>query len=49
VGHISSLLCHGGNVAWRVGRTVLYDIEKRAFPGNAEANRFLTRSEYRKP
>jgi predicted dehydrogenase len=49
VGHISSLLCHVGNVAWRVGRTVRYDLEKRTFPGDAEANRFLTRSEYRKP
>ena len=49
VGHISSLLCHVGNVSCRVGRTVRYDLEKRTFPGDAEANRFLTRSEYRKP
>jgi hypothetical protein len=49
VGHISSLLCHVGNVAWRVGRTVRYDLEKRKFPGDADANRLLTRSEYRKP
>jgi predicted dehydrogenase len=49
VGSVSSLLCHVGNVAWRVGRTVRYDIEKREFPGDAEANRFLTRPEYRKP
>jgi predicted dehydrogenase len=49
VGHPSSMLCHLGNIAWRVGRTVKFDPKTYNFPGDDEANRFLTRSEYRKP
>ena len=49
VGHPSSLMCHLGNVAWRVGRSVRYDPQTYAFPGDSEANALLTRPEYRKP
>jgi predicted dehydrogenase len=49
VGHPSSLLCHLGNVAWRTGHTVRFDPETYTFPGDDEANRLLTRAEYRKP
>ncbi|MCA9119788.1 MAG: Gfo/Idh/MocA family oxidoreductase [Planctomycetaceae bacterium] len=49
VGHPSSLLCHLGNVAWRVGRTVKFDPATYTFGNDQEANRLLTRAEYRKP
>ena len=49
VGHPSSLLCHVGNIAWRVGRTLRYDIETSLFIDDAEANRLRSRAEYRKP
>jgi hypothetical protein len=49
VGHPSSLLCHLGNVAWRTGRTLHFDAEKYEFTGDADANRYLTRTEYRAP
>jgi predicted dehydrogenase len=49
VGHPSSMLCHLGNVAWRVGRSVKFDPQTYTFPGDDEANKLLTRSEYRKP
>lgn len=48
VGRLSSLLCHMGNVAWRVGRTVEFDYDKYEFTDD-EANRFRTRAEYRAP
>lgn len=49
VGHPSSLLCHLGNAAWRAGRTLHFDAENYTFVGDEEANRYLTRPEYRKP
>jgi predicted dehydrogenase len=49
VGHPSSLLCHLGNVAWRVGRTVKFDSVTYTFGDDEDANAFLTRQEYRKP
>ncbi len=47
-GHISSSLCHLGNTAWRVGRKLLYDPEKKRYKNDPEADGFLTR-DYRKP
>ena len=38
-----------GNIAWRVGRTVKFDYDAYKFTGDAEANQFRTRAEYRKP
>ena len=49
VGHPSSLLCHLGNVAWRVGRTVTFHPVAYTFGDDQDANAFLTRMEYRKP
>jgi predicted dehydrogenase len=49
VGHPSSLLCHLGNVAWRVGRTVRFDPQTYRFLDDEDANRLLTRPEYRQP
>ena len=49
IGHPSSLLCHIGNAAWRTGRTLHFDPATYTFTGDADANRFLTRPEYRKP
>jgi predicted dehydrogenase len=49
VGHPSSLLCHIGNAAWRAGRDLRFDFENYEFIGDAEANQFLTRPEYRQP
>ncbi len=49
VGHPSSMLCHLGNVAWRVGRTVKFDPQTYTFPDDDEANKLLTRPEYRRP
>jgi hypothetical protein len=49
IGHPASLLCHLGNAAWRAGRTLRLDPETYTFIGDDEANRYLTRPEYRKP
>jgi predicted dehydrogenase len=49
VGRPSSLMCHLGNIAWRVGRTVKFDEKTYNFGNDAEANRFCSREEYRKP
>jgi predicted dehydrogenase len=49
VGHPSSVLCHAGNVSWRVGRKLILDPKTETFIGDEEANRLRTRPEYRKP
>ena len=49
VGHRASVLCHAGNIAARVGRTLTMDAETETFEGDAEANALRTRPEYRKP
>jgi predicted dehydrogenase len=54
VGHPSSMLCHAGNVSWRLGRTVTLDPTTEMFvtatgAADEEANRFRTRTEYRSP
>ena len=49
VGHISSVLCHAGNISWRVGRKVILDPKTEMFVGDDEANRLRRRPEYRKP
>jgi hypothetical protein len=47
-GHRSALLCHLGNIAQRVGRTVRFDAHGESIPGDAEAGRLLART-YREP
>jgi predicted dehydrogenase len=49
IGHPSSILCHAGNLAWRMGRTLQLDPTSETFIGDDEANAHRTRPEYRKP
>lgn len=45
-GHLSSVLCHAGNIAWRTGKKLRLDPNTETFD-DAEANKYLGR-EYRK-
>jgi predicted dehydrogenase len=47
-GYRSAALCHLGNIAYRLGRTVNFDPASETFPGDAPANAMLSR-DYRKP
>ncbi len=47
-GHLSSALCHLGNIAYRLKRTVNFDPKTESFPGDDAANALLTR-QYRAP
>lgn len=47
-GHKSTSLCHLGNIAWRVGRTLRFDPATQTCSADAEANRMLGRT-YRRP
>jgi predicted dehydrogenase len=47
-GHLSAVLCHLGNIATRLNRSLTWDADKEEIAGDAEANRWLTK-EYRKP
>jgi predicted dehydrogenase len=49
VGHPASVLCHAGNIAARVGRSLTFNAKTETFDGDDEANGLRTRSEYRKP
>lgn len=46
-GHISSMHCHIGNIAYRLGRTVRFDPETERFIDDSEANQWVSR-EYQK-
>lgn len=46
IGHLSTSLCHLGNIATRLGRSFQFDPEKEQIIGDAEANA-LVRREYR--
>lgn len=46
IGHLSATLCHLGNIATRVGRTLQFDPAGEQIANDAEANALLTR-EYR--
>jgi hypothetical protein len=45
-GHLSTSLCHLGNIATRLGRSLRFDAEKEQFIDDAPANA-LVRREYR--
>jgi predicted dehydrogenase len=47
-GHKSTRLCHLGNIALRVGRTLNFDAKTETISGDPEANKLLGR-EYRQP
>jgi predicted dehydrogenase len=47
-GHMSTSLCHLANIAFRTGRKVTFDPATETFPGDAQANQYLTRK-YREP
>ena len=47
-GFLSSALCHLGNIAYRVGRSIRFDPDSQTIPGDAEAAGLLTR-DYRSP
>jgi predicted dehydrogenase len=43
-GHLSSALCHLGNIAYRVGHEVAFDSTTASFGGDREANLLLSRA-----
>jgi hypothetical protein len=47
-GHISTVLPHLANIAYRCGRNLTFEGSRERFVGDREANRLLTR-DYRKP
>ena len=47
-GHLSTSLCHLGNISYRVGRSVKFDGATERFVGDSEADALLTRT-YRAP
>jgi predicted dehydrogenase len=47
-GHRSAVMCHLGNIATRLGRSLTWDAKQEQVVGDAEANRLLTKP-YRKP
>jgi predicted dehydrogenase len=47
-GHLTATMCHMGNIATRLNRSLRWDAAKEEFSGDAEANRWLQRP-YRAP
>jgi len=47
-GHLTAVMCHLGNIATRLGRSLQWDAAKEVFSGDKEANAMLSRP-YRKP
>ena len=47
-GHLSTSMCHLCNIAYRTGKTLVFDSESESFIGDEDANRFVSR-EYRYP
>lgn len=48
IGRLSTTLCHLGNISYLLGRDVKFDAKTETFPGDAAANRMLTRA-HREP
>jgi predicted dehydrogenase len=42
-GHLSTRLCHLGNIAYRVGRKLIFDPAREAFVNDPEADKLLSR------
>ena len=49
VGHPASVLCHAGNIATQLGRTITFDPKTETFLKDDEANAMRGRPEWRKP
>lgn len=49
IGHPASVLCHAGNIAARLGRTLRFDGPSETFIDDPQANALRGRAEYRKP
>jgi predicted dehydrogenase len=49
VGHKSSVLPHLGNISYRMGRELKFDGKTEKFLNDTEADKLLTRQEWRKP
>ena len=47
-GHLSTTLCHLGNISYRLGRSVKFDGATERFEGDDEADKLLGRA-YRAP
>jgi len=47
-GHLSTAMCHLCNIAYRTGRTLIFDSDTETFRGDEEANSYL-RDPYRHP
>jgi predicted dehydrogenase len=47
-GHLTIAMCHLGNIATKLGRTLRWDAEKEEVTGDREANQLLSKP-YRKP
>lgn len=47
-GHLTAVMCHLGNIATRLGRSIKWDADKEDFIGDKEASQMLSRP-YRKP
>jgi predicted dehydrogenase len=43
IGHLSTRLCHLGNIAYRTGRKLTFSAETESFPNDPEANKLLSR------
>ena len=43
IGHLSTRLCHLGNIAYRLGRKLAFEGAAETFPNDPEANRLLAR------
>lgn len=43
IGHKSTITCHLGNIAYKLGRKLVWDDATETFPNDPEANALLTR------